>query len=137
AVCGRVIQSSGPLRYAIVDGMNVRDSRVHNYPARWNAAPSQELLVIRRNHQTGEVSLDPLRWGLVPYWCQVHRAPPGQRNPKDVVANAGPAAAICVQSPQCSAQTLATHRATAWPYSSGESSCTKSNPLPVTLSWFG
>jgi hypothetical protein len=28
--------------------MNVRDSRVHNYPPHWNAAPSQELLVIRR-----------------------------------------------------------------------------------------
>ena len=69
-MCGRVIQSGGPLRYAIVDGMNVRDSRVHNYPPRWNAAPSQELLVIRRNHQTGEVSLDPLRWGLIPYWCK-------------------------------------------------------------------
>jgi hypothetical protein len=25
---------------------------------------SQELLVIGRNHQTGEVSLDPLRWGI-------------------------------------------------------------------------
>jgi hypothetical protein len=44
-MCGRVIQSSGPVRYAIVDGMNVRDSRVHNYPPRWNAAPSQELLL--------------------------------------------------------------------------------------------
>jgi putative SOS response-associated peptidase YedK len=30
--------------------MNVRGSRISNYPARWNAAPSQELLVIRRNH---------------------------------------------------------------------------------------
>jgi putative SOS response-associated peptidase YedK len=70
-MCGRVIQSSGPLRYAIVDGMNVRDSRVHNYPPRWwNAAPSQVLLVIRRNHQSCEVSLDPLRWGLIPYWCK-------------------------------------------------------------------
>jgi hypothetical protein len=58
---GRVIQSSGPVRYAMVDGLNVRDSRVHNYPPRWNAAPSQELLVIRCNHKTGEVSLDPLR----------------------------------------------------------------------------
>jgi putative SOS response-associated peptidase YedK len=56
-MCGRIIQSSGPLRYATVDGVSVRDSRVHNYPPRWNAAPSQELLVIRRNHQTGEVSL--------------------------------------------------------------------------------
>jgi putative SOS response-associated peptidase YedK len=47
-MCGRIIQSSGPLRYAIVDGMNVRDSRVHNYPPRWNAAPSQELYEGRR-----------------------------------------------------------------------------------------
>src|SRR5207247_7840353 len=77
-MCGRVIQSGGPLRYAIVDGMNVRDSRVHNYPPRSNAAPSQELLVIRRNHRTGEVSLDPLRCGLIPYWCQ-HRT--GGRKP--------------------------------------------------------
>ena len=77
-MCGRVIQSSGPVRYAIVDGMNVRDSRLHNYPPRWNAAPSQDLLVIRRNHQTGEVSLEPLRWGLIPYWCQ---DPKGGRRP--------------------------------------------------------
>jgi putative SOS response-associated peptidase YedK len=77
-MCGRVIQSSGPLRYAIVDGMNVRDSRVHNYPPRWNGAPSQELLVIRRNHKTGEISLDPLRWGLIPYWC---KDPSGGRKP--------------------------------------------------------
>jgi putative SOS response-associated peptidase YedK len=77
-MCGRIIQSSGPLRYAIVDGMNVRDSRVHNYPPRWNAAPSQELLVIRRNHKTGEVTLDPLRWGLIPNWC---KDPTGGRKP--------------------------------------------------------
>ena len=77
-MCGRVIQSSAPIRYAIVDGMNVRDSRVHNYPPRWNGAPSQELLVIRRNHKTGEVSLDPLRWGLIPYWCE---DPKGGRKP--------------------------------------------------------
>ena len=77
-MCGRVIQSSGPLRYAIVDGMSVRDSRVHNYPPRWNGAPSQDLLVIRRNHKAGEVSLDPLRWGLIPYWCA---DPKGGRKP--------------------------------------------------------
>jgi putative SOS response-associated peptidase YedK len=77
-MCGRVIQSSAPIRYAIVDGMNVRDSRVHNYPPRWNGAPSQDLLVIRRNRKTGEVSLDPLRWGLIPYWCE---DPKGGRKP--------------------------------------------------------
>jgi putative SOS response-associated peptidase YedK len=73
-MCGRVIQSSGPLNFAIVDGMNVRDSRVHNYPPR----RSQDLLVIRRNHRTGEVSLDPLRWGLIPNWCN---DPQGGRKP--------------------------------------------------------
>jgi putative SOS response-associated peptidase YedK len=73
-----VIQSSGPIKLAIVDGLNVRDSRLTNHPPRYNAAPSQELLVIRRNHKTGEVSLDPLRWGLIPYWCQ---DPKGGRKP--------------------------------------------------------
>jgi putative SOS response-associated peptidase YedK len=68
-MCGRVIQSSGPLQYAFVEGMNVRDSREYSYPPRWNAAPSQDLLVIRRDHRSGEVSLAPLRWGLIPHWC--------------------------------------------------------------------
>jgi putative SOS response-associated peptidase YedK len=77
-MCGRVIQSSEPLPFAIVDGMNVRDSRLHNHPPRWNAAPSQELLVIRRNHKSGEVSLGPLRWGLIPNWCN---DPQGGRKP--------------------------------------------------------
>ena len=63
---------------AIVDGLEVRDSRVHNYPRRWNGAPSQELLVIRRNHHTGEISLDPLRWGLIPHFCD---EPKGGRKP--------------------------------------------------------
>jgi hypothetical protein len=48
-MCGRVIQSKGPVNYAFVDGLNVRDSRLDNYPRRWNGCPSQELLVIRRN----------------------------------------------------------------------------------------
>jgi putative SOS response-associated peptidase YedK len=77
-MCGRVIQSSGPVPYGVLAGMDPRDTRVHNYPPRWNAAPSQELLVIRRNHGTGAVSLDPLRWGLIPHWCS---DPKGGRKP--------------------------------------------------------
>jgi putative SOS response-associated peptidase YedK len=77
-MCGRVIQSSEPLRYAIVEGFDVRDSRLSNYPRRWNGAPSQELLVIRENHKTAERSLDLLRWGLIPYWSQ---DPKGGRKP--------------------------------------------------------
>src|SRR5947209_15360338 len=53
-MCGRVMQAGGPLHYAIMDGLNVRDSRLDNYPRRWNGAPSQEFLVIRENRKTGE-----------------------------------------------------------------------------------
>jgi putative SOS response-associated peptidase YedK len=69
-MCGRVIQSSGPLRLAIVDGLDVTDSRMANVTPRYNAAPSQELLVIRENHETDERSLDLIKWGLIPYWCK-------------------------------------------------------------------
>jgi hypothetical protein len=72
---GRGIQSSGPLRYAIVDGVNVRDSRVYNYPPRWNAAPSQELLVIRGNYQTDEVSLDSCAGAAARTACSTDGSP--------------------------------------------------------------
>ena len=77
-MCGRVIQARGPIEYAIVDGLDVRDSRLSNYPRRWNGAPSQEFLVIRQNHQTSERSLDLLKWGLIPYW---NKDPKGGRKP--------------------------------------------------------
>src|SRR6478752_275691 len=57
-------------RLAIVEGLDVSDSRLGNVPRRYNAAPSQELLVIRHNHKTGERSLDLIKWGLTPYWCR-------------------------------------------------------------------
>jgi putative SOS response-associated peptidase YedK len=77
-MCGRVIQSSGPLRLALVEGIDVRDSRPSNYPRRWNGAPSQELLVIRQDHKTGERSLDLPQWGLIPQWS---KDPTGGRKP--------------------------------------------------------
>ncbi len=77
-MCGRIVQSSGPLRLAIVEGLNVSDSRMGNVRPRYNAAPSQELLVIRQNHKTGERSLDLIKWGLIPYSCS---DPRGGRKP--------------------------------------------------------
>jgi SOS response associated peptidase (SRAP) len=76
-MCGRVIQSSSPLRLAIVEGLDL-DSRMGNVRPRYNAAPSQELLVIRENHKTGTCSLDLIRWGLIPHSCT---DPSGGRRP--------------------------------------------------------
>ena len=48
-------------REAVADGLDARDSRVHNYPPHWNGAPSQELLVIRRNHHLRPNPAAPMR----------------------------------------------------------------------------
>jgi putative SOS response-associated peptidase YedK len=69
-MCGRIVQASGPLRLAIGDGLDVREDRTSNVPRRYNGAPSQQLLLIRKNHRTGDRSLDLLAWGLIPNWCQ-------------------------------------------------------------------
>jgi putative SOS response-associated peptidase YedK len=39
-----------------------------NLPPRWNAAPTQDLPVVRRRDD-GRRELVALRWGLVPYWA--------------------------------------------------------------------
>jgi len=77
-MCGRVIQSSRPLRLAIVEGLDVSDSRMGNIRPRYNAAPSQELLVIRQNQKTGERLLDLIKWGLIAHSCT---DPRGGRKP--------------------------------------------------------
>ena len=41
-----------------------------NYPANWNAAPTQQLPVVRLNPDTQERQIDVLRWGLVPRWAK-------------------------------------------------------------------
>jgi len=48
AMCGRVIQASGPVRYAIVDGLKVRDSRLSNYRGAGMALQAKNFLSFDR-----------------------------------------------------------------------------------------
>ena len=41
-----------------------------NIPANWNAAPTEDLPVVRYDVKAKERSLDVMRWGLVPYWAK-------------------------------------------------------------------
>ena len=41
-----------------------------NYPARFNIAPTDQVLAVRFDHKKGERSLDALRWGLVPHFAK-------------------------------------------------------------------
>jgi putative SOS response-associated peptidase YedK len=66
-MCGRVIQTSNPeairkLFDAIAPAPNARP--------RYNGAPSHDLMVLRRNPETGERTLHLLRWGLIPSWVK-------------------------------------------------------------------
>src|SRR5690242_15769141 len=36
----------------------------------WNVAPSQDVLAVRWNPESGERSLDALHWGLIPHWAK-------------------------------------------------------------------
>jgi putative SOS response-associated peptidase YedK len=39
-------------------------------PISWNIAPAQDILAIRLNPNTKQLSLDALRWGQIPNWAQ-------------------------------------------------------------------
>ena len=41
-----------------------------NFPPHCNAAPGQELPVIRLHPESGERVIGTLRWGLIPYWSK-------------------------------------------------------------------
>jgi hypothetical protein len=58
-MCGRIIQASGPLRYQLVDGLDVPDSRLSNVPRRYNGVPSQEKASL--NGRRPRVVSSPMR----------------------------------------------------------------------------
>ena len=66
-MCGRFVQKTplGEIQ-ALFETVNP----VPNAPARYNAAPTQDLAVVRFNPQTRVRQLDMLRWGLVPLWAK-------------------------------------------------------------------
>ena len=67
-MCGRVAQHRELNAYAWAMGLNPATA-LPNAPPRYNAAPSQDLLVLRRRPDTGEKQLGLLKWGLIPHWA--------------------------------------------------------------------
>jgi len=66
-MCGRFVQKTplGDIR-VLFETTNP----VPNAAARYNAAPTDNLAVVRYNPQSRERALDLLRWGLVPLWAK-------------------------------------------------------------------
>lgn len=72
-MCGRFVQHQAPLYYIAHFGLDTTDG-VPNAPPRFNAAPTQDLMVIRRHPQTRRLVLSLLKWGLVPVWSKDTKA---------------------------------------------------------------
>jgi len=66
-MCGRFVQKT-PL--GDIQVLFETAGAVPNMPPRYNAAPTDNLAVVRYNPQTRERALDLLRWGLVPLWAK-------------------------------------------------------------------
>lgn len=69
-MCGRFVQHRAPIAYAEHFGLDVAALQLPNCPPRYNAAPTQDLMVVRLNPHTGKLDLSLLRWGFVPVWAK-------------------------------------------------------------------
>lgn len=69
-MCGRFVQLTPPAALAALFGVDPVHAPLPNVPPRYNAAPTQDLMVVRRNPETGRRHLDLLRWGLVPSFAR-------------------------------------------------------------------
>ena len=68
-MCGRARLSSDVSEIKLV--FSIPPERpTPNIPANWNAAPTEDLPVVRYDAGAGQRSLDVMRWGLVPFWAK-------------------------------------------------------------------
>jgi len=68
-MCGRARLSSNVSEIKLV--FSIPPERpTPNIPANWNAAPTEDLPVVRHDARAGGRSLEVMRWGLVPFWAK-------------------------------------------------------------------
>ena len=68
-MCGRARLSSDVSEIKLVFSIPP-EQPTPNIPANWNAAPTEDLPIVRYDTRAGERSLEVMRWGLVPFWAK-------------------------------------------------------------------
>ena len=72
-MCGRVAQKRDPNYYGSM--LKVKWTKgIPNAPAHYNGAPGQDYLVARVHPETEDMTLDMIRWGLLPSWAKDRKA---------------------------------------------------------------
>jgi putative SOS response-associated peptidase YedK len=67
-MCGRYRRTTKEEELARI--YNIPIPKQPDLPVSYNIAPGEDILAIRFNPETGERSLDQLRWGLIPNWAK-------------------------------------------------------------------
>ena len=68
-MCGRVAQAKNPTSYGSM--LKVDFTRgIPNAPPHYNGAPGQDYLIARAHPETENITLDLIRWGLLPSWAK-------------------------------------------------------------------
>jgi putative SOS response-associated peptidase YedK len=68
-MCGRVAQRRAPREYESTLKIDWTKG-IPNAPAHYNGAPGQDYLVIRVHPESEDITLDMIRWGLLPSWAK-------------------------------------------------------------------
>ena len=68
-MCGRVAQAKNPVEYGSM--LKIDFTRgIPNAPPHYNGAPGQDYLIARSQPETHDITLDMIRWGLLPSWAK-------------------------------------------------------------------
>ena len=67
-MCGRYRRTTREEELARIYGIPIPAQP--DLPISYNIAPTQNVLAIRRHPKTGERTLGPLKWGLIPNWAK-------------------------------------------------------------------
>src|SRR5918998_3542619 len=68
-MCGRVAQTKNPVEYGSM--LKIDFTRgIPNAPPHYNGSPGQDYLIARSHPETGDTTLDLIRWGLLPSWAK-------------------------------------------------------------------
>jgi putative SOS response-associated peptidase YedK len=68
-MCGRVTQAKNPVEYGSM--LKVDFTRgIPNASPHYNGAPGQDYLIARSHPETKDITIDLIRWGLLPSWAK-------------------------------------------------------------------
>src|SRR5215217_1521781 len=68
-MCGRVAQAKNPTEYGSMLKVDFTKG-IPNAPAHYNGAPGQDYMIARLRTDSDDITLDMIRWGLLPPWAK-------------------------------------------------------------------